>query len=445
MERLANLTSRDECLFLTDLILKHASGDHTFVAIQDVASGTTRFANNQIVQNVHTRRTLLGITAAFGRQHGTAVTTDLSVGAVRETLKRAEAIAQASPPDPEYLPPVPLQTYRPLAAARLETLEAGPGRRAEEARTAIEHCRAAGLQAAGIVSTTTSVVCVGADTGLFAHEPRTEARFSLTASGPDATGWAANAHRSIDHLGVAERSRVAITKAQQAARPQEVAPGRYTVILEPAAVAGLLSPLIWAMDAKAYDRGTSPLSHRLHQRIVDPRMTLRNRPDHPHLLGVAFTGEGLPSRECTWIDAGVLQQLSYDRFTAQAHHVQEIPTIEAPYFLGENQAQTGVHEIESLVRETAYGILVTNFWYIRGVNPTDLTLTGMTRDGTFMIENGRITGAVRSFRFHDSPLRAFNAIEGFTAPEEASTVESPKMFVPSMKIRDFQFSSVTRF
>ena len=436
------LTSRDEFRFLTDLVLRHSTSDHTFVALHDGHGGTTRFANNQIIQNVNTRRVTLAVTAAFGQQHGTASTTDLSAGAVQEALQRAEQIARVSPEDPEYLPPAPPQQYVALPTLREETATTGPDRRLTLARDAIELCKAENLQSAGIVSSSLATVGVSASTGLFAYDERTDSRFSVTATGEETTGWASNVHRSIEGLEVRERTRVAIEKATRFSGPVEMSPGRYTVILEPAAVAGLLAWIIWMLDAKSYYKGTSPYIGKLDQRIVDERLTLRNHPEHWDLVGSPFTGEGLPGNDFAWIEKGVLRQLAYDRFTARQHSVDPLPTLDAPHLSAEGAAAPST---EALIRTTERGILVTNFWYLRIVNPTDLTLTGMTRDGTFLIADGEIATGVCNFRFHESPLRALNQLEAFTAPMEASSAETGKLLVPAMKLLDFNFSSVTRF
>ena len=438
----SRLTSKDEFDFLRELVMKHSAGEHTFVVLGDQCGGTTRFANNQVVQNVHARRVSLSVSVAFDRRHGTASTSDLSVGAVRDALQRAEAIAQVAPDDPEYLPPVPPQAYRALPTKRPETAEAGPERRLAEARRAIELCQAEGFLAAGIVTSSASVVGLAADTGLAAYEERTEAEFSVTATAANSTGWANQEHRSIDRLGVEERTRIAIEKAKRSADPKEVPPGRYTVVLEPAAVAGLMAGLLWRLDAKAYYKGTSPFTGKLGRPIVDGRLTVCNRPGHPDLFGVGFTSLGLPTNERTWIDRGVLCELDYDRFTAREQHVDTIATLDAPEVNGREPAGEGV---EDLIRTTKRGILVTTVWYIRTVNPNDLTLTGMTRDGTFLIEDGEIATPVHNFRFHESPLRAFNQIDALTVPAEAVSTESWKMMLPAMRIRDFNFSSVTRF
>lgn len=436
------MTGKDEFAFLADLVFARSSGDDTVVTLHDLHGGTTRFANNQIVQNVDTRRGTLTITAAFGRKRGTASTTDFAAGAIQETLVRAERLARLSPDDPEYLPPPPPATFPVRPTARPETAAAGPARRLEYAKEAIGHCRMENMMAAGIVSSSVAAVGVAASTGLFAYEERTDARFSITVQAGDATGWSAAAHRSIDHLKIQERTLAAIYKAKLGRETKELAPGRYPVILEPAAVAGLWTGVMWSLDAKSYEKGTSPFANRLGQRIVDERLTLQNAPGHAELFGVGFTSEGLPSEAAVWIDHGVLRQLAYDRFTAARRGLATIPTLEAPALSVDGAARDRVQDV---VKQVDRAILVTNFWYIRTVNPTDLTLTGMTRDGTFLIEKGEIVAAVKNFRFHESPLRAFRHVDAWTVPLEAVTSETGKMLVPAVALPDFHFSSATRF
>jgi predicted Zn-dependent protease len=438
----AGLTDQAAFRELAAFALECASAEHVFVSFSDRAGGTTRFANNQIIQNVNTRRRQLSVSVAFGQQHGSASTTDLSEESVRRTVSRAEQIARLAPPDPEYIPPLGPQTYPVLPTLRADTLAVGPARRAAEVAEVVKLCRSEQLVGAGIVSAYVTSVGLAASTGLGAFEQRSEAQFSLTASGPDSSGWVSNSHRSFEDLRIPELAQVAISKAQRSMNPRELPPGRYSAILEPAAVAGLLGPLIGALDAKSYFKGTSALAGRLGQPIIDSRLTLQNRPDHPALLGSGFDGNGVPSDSRTWIDRGVLASLDFDRFTAQEHGRPPSFSPDAPHLSGAGPRGEGV---EALIEHTQRGILVTNFWYIRGVNPTDLTLTGMTRDGTFLVEDGQIVCGLIDFRWHDSPLRALNAVEVFSAPCEAFTLERGKMLLPAMRIADFNFSSVTRF
>lgn len=436
------LITRDQFRRLADLVLKASEGDQTFLSLNDASGGTTRFANNQIVQNVNTHRVSLAVTVAFGRKQGTATATDFGEEAIRDMVRRATEIAHVSPEDPEYMKPLPPQEYVPLETMRQDTALAGPEKRITYAAEAIQQCQAAGLTAAGIVASSVATVGLAAKTGLFAYEPRTEAKFSITAMGEDASGWAANVHRSIDALEVYARTRLAIQKAKLAAKSRELPPGRYTVILEPSAIACLIGPMIWAMDAKSFYKRTSPYEGKLGRLIMDRRLTLSNQPRHPDLLGNGFNSEGLPAEELAWIQNGLLKQLRYDRYTAQEHHVHPSPAFDAPYVSGDG---TEAANIDELIGSTPRGILVTNFWYIRDVNPTDMTLTGMTRDGVFLIEDGRIVAPLVNFRWHESPFRAFSNVEAFTAPVDAVSNENWKMQLPAMKIANFNFSSVTRF
>ncbi len=436
------MTSREEFRFLADVVLTRSRADHTLVTLHDQHVGTTRFANNQIVQNVNTRRGTLSVTLAFGRKRGAASTTDFTAGAIQDTLVRAERVARWSPEDPEYQPPPPPAAFPVRPTFRPETASAGPARRLEYANEAIGLCRMENMMAAGLVASSTAAVGVAANNHLFAYEERTDARFSLTVQAGEATGWSAAAHRSIDHLRIQERTLAAIHKAKLGREPRDLVPGWYPVILEPAAVAGLWSHLIWSLDAKSYEKGTSAFSSELGQRVVDDRLTLQNAPGHNDLFGVGFTQEGLPSEAAVWIDRGVLRQLAYDRFTAAKQGVSPIPTLEAPSLFAAGAARD---RVQDLIKQVDRAVLVTNFWYIRTVNPADLTLTGMTRDGTFLVEKGEIVAPIKNFRFHESPLRAFRHVDAWTVPLEAVTSETGKMLVPAVALPQFYFSSVTRF
>lgn len=428
---------------LADLVFNTASAKHVSVSLSDDHGGTTRFANNQISQNVNVRRQSLSISVATGNRTGAASTTELSERAIRDAVAAAEEIARVSPEDPEYLPPLDAQKYPLLATYRPETAAVSPARRADAARIAVEACKTAGMQAAGVVEAYAGVAALAANSGLFAYEQRTRAQFTLTATAADSSGWVGDASRSIDDFDISAMSARAIEKAQKSANPAELPAGLHTVILEPAAVAGLVGPLFGALDARDYNRGTSALAGKLGERVVDSRLTLRNRPDHPSLLGAGFNGFGLPTDYHAWIDNGVLKRLSYDRFTAQQQGVTPSYGLDAPVLEG---APAGASEtVDDLIAKTERGVLVTTFWYIRHVNENDLTLTGMTRDGLFSIVDGRIAGGLLNFRWHESPLRALNQIEAYTRPLGAIAWERDKMMLPALKIRDFNFSSVTKF
>jgi len=444
------LVSEGEFRRIADVILGASTAEHTLVNFSESDSATLRFANNQVIQNVSERSPSVSVDVAYGQQSGSAQTNRLDDASLKSLVAKADAIAKVSPPDPEYLPPIGPQSYLSLRTFRSTTAEVTPMEAAEQVRDVVEQCKTNNLLGAGALTTSAGVRGVAASSGLFAYEAATSAEFSLTAThaggggfgDEDSSGWAMNAHRDVTSLGMKDRTGRAIRKAIESRKPTELDAGHYTVILEPAAVAGVFGSLLWSLGAKSYFKGDSALSGKLDQLIVDERLHLREDPAHDDLLGSRFDGQGLPYAPREWITSGVLKQLYWDRFTAKEHNVEPTPWLRTPVlsFDGPRAAS-----IEELIAGTDRGILVTNFWYIRSVNPTDLTITGMTRDGTFLIENGKIVSGVKNFRFHDSPLRCFAKVNAATAPMEAITMERGKMLLPAVRLPDFNFSSSTKF
>jgi len=437
-----NLASESTFRRAADFLLSESKADHTLVNFNDSQATTLRFANNQVVQHVSTRSLNVSVQAAFGLKEGRASTNRLDTESLRTTLRRAEDLARLAPDDPEFLPPLPPQQYLDVPSFRESTAAAGPKDLAKRTGRVIEKCRKNGLTAAGIMSTDVSAGGIAASSGLFGYEQSTEAEFSLTAIAGDSSGWTYNAHRDFDDLDIRPRTDRAVEKALVSEKPLELAPGYYPVILEPAAVAGVMGPMFFAASARSYYRGNSPFIGKLGTAILDTRLTLRTDPRHRDLMGSPFGGEGLATKPMTWIENGVLKQLFYDRFTAKQHNVEPTPFPSAPIvaFAGPTASST-----DDLIAKTDRAIMVTNFWYIRSVNPRDLTITGMTRDGTFLVEDGRIICGVRNFRFHDSPLRCFAQVDMATPPQESITMERGKMLLPALKLPAFHFSSVTRF
>ncbi len=438
----AKLASKDDFQKIADTILTNSKAEHTSVSFSDTESSTLRLANNQVEQNVSVREPNVSIRTAFGKKHGSASTNRLDSNSLVETLRRAETIARLAPEDREYLPPLPPQKYIDVPTFRKSTAETTPEEVARKAKPVIVQCDKNGLVGAGILSHAVAARGLAASSGLFGYLQSTEAEFSLTATAGDSSGWTYNSHRDIDSLEIASRSSRAIDKAIRSKEPRELEAGHYPVILEPAAVAGVFGPLMFALSAKSYFRGDSALAGKLDTKILDERLTLRTDPDHPDLLGEPFDQAGLASREITWVENGVLKQLYYDRFTAQEKGVEPTPSPNAPVL---SFSAAKPQSIDELIADTKRAILITNFWYIRSVDPTDLTITGMTRDGTFLVEDGRIVAGVKNFRFHDSPLRCFATVDAATQPMESITMERGKMLLPAVRLPDLHLSSVTKF
>ncbi len=436
------LASKETFERIAALILSRSTADDTLVGLSDSHSATLRFANNQVVQNVAARTPSLSVRVAIGKRVGRATTNQLGRASILSTLRRAEEIAGLAPDDPEFLPSLPPQEYDSAMRFVDATANARPGHIAQRVRPVVRACDERGLSGAGIMTNQSTVTGLAASSDLFAFDRSTSATFSLTATAPDSTGWVMTRHRDINGLRQGERTDSAVDKALRSKNPRRIEPGHYTVILEPSATAGLLGPLLWSLGAKSYHKGNSALAGKLGSAISDVRLTLKSDPSNPRLLGSRFNGDGMPQRPQTWVENGVLKTLHYDRFTALEHGVEANPGPDAVTMSIGGPTARGVQE---LIEQTERGILITNFWYIRYVNASDLTITGMTRDGTFLIEDGKVVCGLRNFRFHDSPLRAFQQVDAATQPMESVTLERGKMLLPAVKLPEFNLSSVTEF
>ena len=437
------VTDRDAFRRLVDVALDVTSADHVLIALHDRIEELTQ-VHDQITDHAQDRARRISIVVAYDQQVGSA-TAPLTAEAVADAVRTAEQQAKAALPDPDYLPPLPPQRYPVLPTYRPETAAAGSARRAAAGLELVELYRTEGLQASGIVTTSAEAVGVAASTGLFAFERRTLAELDVTSIGSVVPIKLTAANRSIDDLGLVEPTRRAVARAKWLANPRTLPPGRYTVIFEPPAAAQLLRPLLDATDAGNLSGSTRALHNLLGEQIIDPRFTLRNRPDHPALLANGFDADGLPTNAKTWIDHGVLRQLHYDRLAARGHDTAPTFAPDAWHLSGDNPAGECV---EDLIRTTEQGILVTKLERVRCVGPADLTLTGHTCDGTFLIEKGEIVGSLTDLRWSESPLRAFNQMQAFSTPfdavvsphavpAQAVTAGIRKMLVPAMKICDF--------
>jgi predicted Zn-dependent protease len=260
------------------------------------------------------------------------------------------------------------------------------------------------------------------------------------------SGWAGGASHAFASLDPAALGARAVDKAKRTVGAVAIEPGRYTVVLEPTAVGNLLQLLIGAMNARNADEGRSFFSkpgggNKLGDKVVDERVTIGSDPFDPESYGTPFTGEGLPTRRVAWIENGVVQNLNYDRYWATRQGKE--PTGSA----GGLKMPGGNETIESLVAACERGVLVTRFWYIRGVDPRSILYTGLTRDGTFLIEKGRIVRAIKNFRFNESPVVMLNNILAMGRPVRVSASESGNagapVVVPPLLVRDFNFTSLS--
>ncbi|NCO37415.1 MAG: peptidase C69 [Armatimonadetes bacterium CG_4_10_14_3_um_filter_66_18] len=415
--------------------LDASRAEHTELWLGSSRKGATRFANDAITQNLVSENATLSVRCAFGNRVGSARTNELSAESLTSAVRRAEEIAQASEPDTEYLPPLPPQEYESVHADADATAQFGPEGRADWVQRVVALASARGVRSAGSATTWESAQFLANSSGLRAQHRTTGARLVATAMTDSSSGWAAGTHWDVGELDAESMAQRAVDKADASRDPRDLEPAAYTVVLEPAAVAELLTFLVWSMDAKAAHEGRSAFAGLEGTNLAAESITLRSDPTHPECPGDPFGGEGLPSRKLSWIDRGRVANLIYSRFWAQKTGRE--PTGWPANVLLEG----GSGSTDDLVARVDRGLLITRFWYIRHVDARKLLLTGMTRDGTFWIEGGRVRHGVKNVRFNFSPLEMLKNVERLGAPQRVGLDD----LVPPLIVRDFRFTSGTSF
>lgn len=435
---------------LFEKVLKYSTADETEAMIGSTSYSLTRFANNTIHQNVAEEGAYLSVRAVVDRRTARASTNKFDEASIRQVCESALALARLQPPDPDLLPMPGGQTYRPVNRFHGETAELGPRERAETVRQAIARAEKDHLTAAGIYSSGASANGMFNSRGLRAFHEETLSEFSVTMLAETSSGWAKKTSplcHELDPQALAER---AARKALDSREPREVAPGKYPVILEPAAALDLLGFLFFDFGGLAVHEQRSCLTGRVGQKLLGGNIDVRDDVYHPLQSGPAFDGEGMPRQRVPLVAGGVVTNLVYSRQTARK--VGADPTghgFPLPNEYGEAPVnivmEGGRATSEEMIRSTERGLLVTRLWYIREVDPFKKILTGMTRDGTFWIENGEVKYGVKNFRFNESLIEMLGRVEMMGYPERASGEESFDMVVPAMKVREFNFSSLTKF
>jgi predicted Zn-dependent protease len=438
--------TREQAQALVERVVKMSKADAIQVNVGGGYSANIRFADNRISTAGGVSSANLNIQSSFGPKHAVVSTNDFTDAGLERAVRQSEALAKLAPDDPESMPPLGPQQYENVKTYFDSTANLGPDGRAEAARLAIDPCKAAGdLKAAGFLVTGIGAGAVGNNAGLFAYQSSTSSNYTLTVRTTDGTGsgWAGADHPDWAQVDVKRVAQQAIEKARLSRNPVAIEPGRYTVILEPQAVGDLVQLLAFALDARSADEGRSPFSKqgggtKVGEKIVDERVTLLTDPADPQLLTNAFDGQGLPARRRTWIENGVLKKLTYSRFWAQKKNQQPDAGTNAIKLVGGTQSR------EDLIKSTPRGILVTRLWYLRPVDPRTVLYTGLTRDGTFLIENGKISKPIKNFRFNESPLFMLNNLEALGQTERvAGTEAGGDVVMPVIKVRDFNFTSLS--
>ncbi len=418
--------------------------------VSEETQALTRFANNAIHQNVSERSTQLSVRPVIDGRTARATTNRLDGAGIRDVVAEAIALTRLNARDADLPPLAEPAEIEDLHRHFESTAQATPEERAQAVAEAIGAVAGEGQTAAGIYSTDESRFALYNSRGVSASYRETMARFSITAMAGDSSGWAkasACDRRALDPVALA---RTAAHKARESSDPRELAAGRYTVILEPAAVLDLVGQMFMDFSGTAIADGRSFLNDRIGEKLFGENITVYDDARHPLQAGAGFDAEGVPRRRLTLVEAGVVREIAYCRQAAAlagkapTGHGFPLPndTGEAPMNIVIAGGDTGVDE---MVAATERGILVTRLWYIREVDPYEKIFTGMTRDGTFLVEGGKVTGGVRNFRFNVGLMEMLSNVEALSPAVRASGEETFDMVVPAMKVRGFNFTEVTRF
>jgi PmbA protein len=425
-----------------------ARGVEVMVAARGEA--LTRFANNAIHQNVAEQTRTLSVRVVVGKATARASTNRVDREGIRAAAQQACEMARASGPSPEFAV-IASPTKVPLVKRYDEATETMSARsRAEAVREMIAAVEDAGQTAAGIYATESGVEAIYNTAGVAAFHAETLAQVSITAMAGDSSGWAKATEMSaaaLDHAGLARR---AARKAALSRAPREVPPGRYTVILEPAAVLDLVGQIFPDFSATSVDDKRSFLNDRLAEQLFGQNITIVDDVTHPLTMGAPFDGEGLGRQTVTLVENGVPNQLVTSRASAQRHGAQATGHgFPIPNEAGEAPVNIviagGEMSVEEMIASTERGILVTRLWYIREVDPYEKVMTGMTRDGTFWVEGGEVAYGLKNFRFNESVVSMLGRVEALSATARASGEETFDMVAPAMKVRDFAFTEITKF
>lgn len=432
------IPSEAEARELASRILGMVEADEARVNLSGGWRGDTRYAVNRITTAGESRNVAATILARYGRRSASVSTNRFDEASLREAVSTAQRLARLAPEDPESMPELAPVSYEAGTGYAESTAALDAEARAAVAADAIERARREGLEVAGFMDVHATASAVANSRGLFGYHRATSVDYSLTARTADGSGsgWAGAAHRDWRALEAEAMHARAMEKARQSRQARPLAPGVYPAILEPAAVLDLVSLLPSALDARRAREGRSPFSRpgdatAVGEQLLDPKITLRSDP--AGLGSAPFANDGLPSLPRTWIQNGRLRRLAYSRFWALREGVA--PTGRPGSIRMEGEPRT----LEQLIAETERAVLVTRLWYVRSLDPRTLLYTGLTRDGTFWVEDGRIRYPVNNFRWNDSPLLAFRRVDALTRPVRVSTgYEVPAMLVP-----EFNFASVS--
>jgi predicted Zn-dependent protease len=433
------ILSQEEAKKILEKVVSYSKADEIQVSLTGSNDGNIRYARNTVSTSGEEQNLSIGITSSFGKKSGVVTLNEHDDAAIERAVRKSEEVARFAPENPEFMSGLDPQNYEQAKNFFESTAKITPELRAQAAADSINPAKAKGITAAGFWEDSSGFHSMMNNKGLFAYNKRSSVSFSVTMRTDDGTGsgWVTRDFNDVSKLNTGQASQIAISKALLSKQAKAIEPGKYTVILEPAAAGDLIRNMMFSMNARNADEGRSFLSKagggtKLGEKLLDERVSIFTDPLHQEVPISTYSWDGLPRNKTMWIENGVVKNMSYDRYWASVKGVEPVPFAGNIVMLGGNAST------EELIKNTKKGILVTRLWYIRSVDPQTLLYTGLTRDGTFYIENGKIKYPVKNFRFNESPIIMLNNIEALGKPERVNG-----NFIPAMKIRDFTFTSLS--
>ncbi len=426
-------------------VVKLSKADECTATLSGSSGGNIRYALNSVSTSGHVEDADLAVEVAFGKRTGTATINTFDDASLANVVRRAEELARLAPENPEFMPAIEKQSYKPSSTFVAETAAITPEYRAGVAAACIEPCRKDKLVAAGFLTDGQNFFATANSNGNFGYQKSTAMDFTCTVRTADGkgSGWVARNLGDVSRFDAKGDIRTAIDKARRSVDARALEPGKYTVIMEPAASAGLISFMMFGFNARQADEGRSFLSkkgggNKVGEKLFDERVTLYADPWEAGAEVMPWDNDGLARQRTPIVTSGRVDYLQYTRYWAKKQGKEAIGQPGNLIMVG------GDKSTMDLVKGTRKGVLVTRTWYIRMVDPQTVLLTGLTRDGTFYIENGEIRYPIKNFRFNESPAIMLNNIEEIGKPVRVADDESPfVMMIPPLKIRDFTFSSLS--
>lgn len=444
---MATISERD-AKTIVNTVLGAAMAPEVIVSVRHRSAGNLRFARNQATTEGNVETFEISVTASIQGRSATAVGNRTDKAGLEALMAEAEELAALSPVDPEHVAPVAKSLYLQVAAHDKATAKLDAKQRAELVGKAIAAADAADVELAGFLEHHEQSLAVATSAGAFGYWPSTAASMTTTCRTRDqsGSGWGgAESHRGADIDGEA-LTQLAAEKADISREPQTLAPGKQLVILEAQAVGDLLEFLVDALDARAADEGRSWFSHpdggaRIGEELFHNSITLRSNPADKHNPAAPFSNQGEAHKVVDWIRDGVLTSLASSRYWASKGASKNggvaLPEPSSVLLDGADV------DLIELVRAVDRGVLVTRFWYNRTLDPRTILATGLTRDGTFLVEQGKITTSLKNFRYNDSPVTMLKNVLALGRPQRIVTRGGRVMVVPPMVVKDFNFSSLS--